>query len=118
MGHPPSPLTLCEGGRFRTRLNHDCHDVGMIAMIPTRAPLDSGLCVNGVKHPPLTSLRLFAPPYASEGGVHLSPFAFSPCHSERSEESPGAGGDHGSHSHIMAITVQVFRFSEKCAISV
>ncbi len=30
---------VCEGG-IRTRLNHDCHDVGMIAMIPTRAPLD------------------------------------------------------------------------------
>ena len=56
-------------------------------------------------HPPLTSLRLFAPPYASEGGVHLpTPLwipAFAgmtgdsnvipkhtPCHSERSEESP------------------------------
>ncbi len=29
---------VCEGGSFRTRLNHDCHDVGMIAMIPSRPP--------------------------------------------------------------------------------
>ena len=33
-------------------------------------------------HPPLTSLRSFAPPYASEGGQ-----GDAQCHSERSEES-------------------------------
>ena len=39
-------------------------------------------------HPPLTSLRSFAPPYASEGGVHPITPSRGLCHSERSEESP------------------------------
>ena len=45
----------------------------------------------GIRHPPLTSLRSFAPPCAEAKGAYVFPllsFPASPCHSERSEESP------------------------------
>ena len=55
----------------------------MLACLPHHLPA----------HPPLTSLRLFAPPYASEGGGTSSPpFAFTP--SPPFAERKGARGMH------------------------
>ena len=71
MSIPLAPLRCAKGGDSYALLNHDCHDGVMMGMIPS--PLDSRLRRN-------------------DEGVPTVILSAPPCHSERSEESLGAGG--------------------------
>ena len=64
MPHAPFAFTPCHSERSEE------------SPPPSPSARGSGGCLTATsppRHPPLTSLRSFAPPYASEGGVHPPP---------------------------------------------